>query len=174
MAGIPDEIYKRLRATLLACGPFDSNHQLRAIFANASLAPWSNQVPEANNPAERVEAVISFLKDKNRRGTQMNGLILLLQVLQDRNDQQDSCYEQLTRLIEELSSYFQSGLDADRFTELRVETAYFKATRTDIFISYSHRDKRYLQELQNHLAPYRLSTHVEIWTTQELHLGLNG
>lgn len=46
-----------------------------------------------------------------------------------------------------------------------------KSPRTRAFISYSHKDKRYLQELQNHLVPYVQSEVVETWDDTNLQPG---
>ena len=38
-----------------------------------------------------------------------------------------------------------------------------KPLRNHAFISYSHKDKRYLQELHNHLVPYVRSEMIDVW-----------
>lgn len=42
---------------------------------------------------------------------------------------------------------------------------------TDVFISYSHRDKRFLKELHTHLAPYTRSGTVNAWDDTMIPLG---
>jgi V8-like Glu-specific endopeptidase len=110
MAGIPDVLYSHLRETLLECGPFDNDRQLRAVFANALLTPWRNRLPEETSPLNRVDAVIDFLLDKRRAETQTSALVLLLGVLRDRTDPQDECFARLNSLAEELAVALQIGI----------------------------------------------------------------
>lgn len=46
--------------------------------------------------------------------------------------------------------------------------ATLKSPRTHAFISYSHKDKKYLQELRSHLAPYLRSEVLETWDDTHL------
>jgi len=110
MSGIPDDLYNHLRETLLECGPFDNDRQLRAVFANALLTPWRNRLPEETSPLNRVDAVIDFLLDKRRAETQTSALVLLLGVLRDRTDPQDECFAHLNSLAEELAVALQVGI----------------------------------------------------------------
>lgn len=94
MAGISGELLSDLRETLLACGPFYSSSELRTVFVDARLQPWRNNLPDAGSNTGRVEAVISYLIDRhNRHGD--NALYLLVQVLRDRTDPEDACYDRL-------------------------------------------------------------------------------
>ncbi len=47
-----------------------------------------------------------------------------------------------------------------------------KPARTSTFISYSHRDKKYLQELQIHLNNYTRLNHIEVWDDTRISAGL--
>lgn len=100
MPGIPNNLHNLLRKVLLECGPFETDQQIRAVFTNSLLAPWRNRLPQANNPADRVDSIISFLVDKRRAETQTSALVLLLGVLRDRTDQDDECYPRLSSLAE--------------------------------------------------------------------------
>ncbi len=104
MAGIPQNLYIPLRETLVECGSFDNDEQLRAIFAHELLSPWRNQVPEARSVMDRVDVVVSFLIGRRRAETQTNALVLLLLVLRDRTDQHDACYTRLAKLTEALDA----------------------------------------------------------------------
>ena len=46
-----------------------------------------------------------------------------------------------------------------------------KPIRNRAFISYSHKDKRYLHELTTHLAPYVQSEMVDVWDDTQIHPG---
>jgi hypothetical protein len=85
LSGIPSHINNRLRTTLLKCGPFRSDDELRAVFVDARINPWRNRLPETSNPASRVRAIINFLYDQ-ASATKENALVLLLRVLRDEVD----------------------------------------------------------------------------------------
>ncbi|HLG62594.1 MAG TPA: toll/interleukin-1 receptor domain-containing protein [Ktedonosporobacter sp.] len=170
MQGIPGAMYKRLRETLLECGPFDNNRQLKAIFADAALAPWHDRIPEANNSADRVEAIIHFLSKKYHSETQTNALVLFLEVLKNRIDQHDACYEHLAKLAAELNSLFPGKAIAANPHPHHVPPAP-PAARTKIFISYSDTDKKYLQELKQQLAFYIRNNQIAVWDNTNIKPG---
>ena len=108
MPGLPSELGKELRSALLECGPFESNAELRRVFADDRLYPWRHQVPEAASRQGRVEAVLAFLPDKyhERSG---NALLALLEVSQARLDPEDSCYQQLAGLAAKWAQMLDQG-----------------------------------------------------------------
>jgi len=112
MAGIPPNMHKQLREALLDCGPFGDDNQLRAVFAHPKLRPWRHSVPQASNPADRVDATIAFLVEKRRADTKENALVLLLQVLSERFDPADECHPRLAKLAENLERARSSGSPA--------------------------------------------------------------
>ena len=61
---VPSDLYTRLTATLLRCGPFDS--ALRAVFADVRISPWRNQIPQAENPDKRVRKAIDLEREQPR------------------------------------------------------------------------------------------------------------
>lgn len=97
-------LYTRLQSTLLRCGPFHSDRELRAVFADARISLWRELLPEADNPAGRVRTVIDLLRDKSSTA-QQNGLILLLRVLAGQTSPADTCHQDLTDLAEALESH---------------------------------------------------------------------
>ncbi len=75
----PSNLVIPLRKTLLDCGPFDTNRQLRAIFAHPPLRLWQNRLPGADNRQDQVDFMVDFLLGQyTSEGA--NGLILFLQV----------------------------------------------------------------------------------------------
>lgn len=103
--GIPPLLYSRLRAALQTCGAFDSDVTLRAIFVDARLMPWQNQIPEADSVFARIERTIAFLfaHTADASGHQENALVLLLYVLSERTDYGDANQRRLFELAEELA-----------------------------------------------------------------------
>ena len=164
MQGIPSNLYSRLRRILLQCELFDSNNRLRTLFDDKRLIPWSNQVPEAQSRAERVEAVIHFLIGKRLSGTQEIALVLLLEVLQDRTDPGDASYQQFIDLMKDLReispNHMSSAIPMNKPLQNLLGG---KPTRTSTFISYSYKDKQYLQELQVHLKHYMRQDNIKVW-----------
>lgn len=110
MPAIPSNVHKRLRETLLDCGPFGDDNQLRAVFAHPTLKPWRHSVPQASNQADRVDAAIAFLIEKRRSDTRENALVLLLRVLSGRYDPNDECHPRLARLADDLEHALGGGL----------------------------------------------------------------
>jgi WD40 repeat protein len=99
---LPDGVYGELRASLLACGPFDDDRELHAIFADPRLHPWRERAPQAGDAGRRVEATIAALHG-HYDGAQKPALALLLEVLRDRTDPDDSCHGRLAGLVEQLN-----------------------------------------------------------------------
>ena len=97
MAGIPSSINKALQGVLIRCGPFGSEQELRAVFADARLAPWRNSLSSASSLAGRVTQTISLLSDKHNTNGD-NALVLFLEVLQDRVSPEDGCHNELGQM----------------------------------------------------------------------------
>ncbi|MBN1876357.1 MAG: hypothetical protein JXA33_19185 [Anaerolineae bacterium] len=102
--GLPPHLYSRLRATLRTCGPFGSDEALRAVFVDARITPWRDRLPEAANPAERIQKTVVYLfaQQADRAGATENALLLFLHVLRDAATPGDACHRRLTELAEEL------------------------------------------------------------------------
>jgi hypothetical protein len=98
----------------LDCGPFGDDADLRAVFAHAKLKPWLHSVPQAHNPAARVDRVVAFLIDKHRSDTKENALVLLLRVLSERLDVADECHQRLVALAAELERALAGGISANQ------------------------------------------------------------
>jgi len=80
---LPVDTHRRLRETLMRCGPFDSNGELRQLFVDSRLSPWRHTVPGAGSRAGRVDALIAFLVDRENVAGE-KALALLVQVLAER------------------------------------------------------------------------------------------
>lgn len=103
-AGIPLDLLSQLRETLLECEQFESDRQLRSVFAYARLKPWRNSLPQAASPTSRVDAVIDFLVNKRRSDTKENALVLLLRVLSNLIEERDELHQHLANLADELEN----------------------------------------------------------------------
>ncbi len=85
---LPSLLHNKLRQTLMDNGPFDSNEELRGIFADPRLSQWRHSVPEATNRASRVNFTIAkLLDDWNANGE--NALYLFLVVLTENMENLD-------------------------------------------------------------------------------------
>ena len=100
---ISPNLLKQLRATLLRCGLFSNDYELMAVFIDDRLSPWRDQIPSAESPASRVDAIISFLINK-QNASQRNALVLLLRVLSERKDPRDICYNDLAEVANALET----------------------------------------------------------------------
>jgi two-component system NtrC family response regulator len=100
-AGLRPFVNASLIETLIACGPFTDDQALRALFVDARISPWRNQLSQSSTPISRVRMVIELLHDQyNDR--QENALALFLQVLCDQTDSNTRCFGQLIQLADEL------------------------------------------------------------------------
>ena len=97
---LPSELEQRLRAALLRCGPFDSDSSLRAIFVDARIAAWRDDIPD--NTASRGKRVAAFIEGllDQRDDAGSNALALVLRVLADRTPPGDSCHRELAGLAD--------------------------------------------------------------------------
>jgi hypothetical protein len=96
------KLSQRLVKVLSTCDAFESNRQLRAVFGDARLSPWRDNLPQTDELSSRVTQTIGYLQDKWNTG-QENALCLLLRVLRDRTDQRDNRHRELTELIQRLA-----------------------------------------------------------------------
>ena len=91
---LPPDRYNAIRQLLLDCAPMDSNRAIRALFMQGKLSTWKNRVPDATDRQERVELLIERFADKHNSDGE-NALLLLLEVLRDREETADLCHKQL-------------------------------------------------------------------------------
>ncbi len=102
MPAIPAEILNRLYRALLSCGPFTNDDMLRAVFADARLNAWYQQLPQAHNLDERVRLTVDILRDRYS-AAQENALVLFLRVLGEQTTPNDACHQALAQLADELA-----------------------------------------------------------------------
>lgn len=101
MTGISPNTLNRLRAVLLSCSQFTSNGSLPAIFTDARISLWRGELLQMPSQDGRIDSLIHVLHDKcNRNGD--NALVLLLNVLRDRIDSEDSRHSQLAEISDVL------------------------------------------------------------------------
>ncbi len=103
MKGLPGDLYGRLQAALLRCGPFDSDRELRPLFVDARLSAWRDLLPEADNRVKRVQAVINQLSQRENLAGE-NALVLLLCVIAENTPPGDACRGQMTALAQEVAA----------------------------------------------------------------------
>lgn len=123
MAGIPPELYQKLRQFLLDCEQFESDRALQSIVSTYQpLRPW-RFLPQANSMASRVNLVISYLHNKYHSETKENALVLLLRLLKDLIEEEDQRHQQLVNLIIELENAFADNSSRDNLKpETKTET----------------------------------------------------
>jgi hypothetical protein len=181
MAGIPSALYNLLKQALLDCGPFESDAALRAVFVDDRLKPWRNSLPQASNPAARVEAVMAFLVDKRRADTKENALVLLLRVLSERVDTADECHLRLVGLAADLAEALGEGEAPHRppvtvsqpsdpkpvphapqpdASKQRIPSA---AEKKDFFVSYNAADKQWAEWIAWQLEAAGYTMVIQAW-----------
>jgi len=111
MDGIPGDLYKRVQAALLRCGPFDSDRTLRPLFVDARLSAWRDLLPEASNRVERAQAVIEALSERTNPAGE-NALALLLRVIAENTPPGDACRGQLATLAGQVAAVLRGDMPA--------------------------------------------------------------
>jgi hypothetical protein len=96
-SSIPPYLYDELFYVLSACGPFATDRELRAIFADETLSPWRNRLPEVDNPYERVTGIIDLLHNQHNKSGE-NALVLFLRMLSEGFDPRNHCHQDLAYL----------------------------------------------------------------------------
>jgi len=103
MPGLSSPLLKKLKTSLLDCGPFGSDRALAGVFTDERIAPWKNQVSEASSKRERVDLFVSdFLNRKNRAGQSV--LVLFLQAVHDQAQEDDECRQRLDDVAIEVAA----------------------------------------------------------------------
>lgn len=101
-SGLAPALYRRLHTTLLRCGPFRSDVDLRPLFVDSRISPWRDHVPSRDTPSARVAAVIDALLGRANADGEP-ALALLVRVLRDRTPPGDACHDQLDALANDVS-----------------------------------------------------------------------
>lgn len=101
MSGVSDDLLKRLRDTLSRCGPFNSDEELRTAFIDSRIELWKNNLPQAKNRKMRIDFTIEYLSER-WNSKKENGLVLFLQTLADQIPHNDSCFLEVTNLVQAL------------------------------------------------------------------------
>jgi formylglycine-generating enzyme required for sulfatase activity len=109
MSGLPSDLNKRLRDTLVMCPQFDTDENLRAIFVDERIFPWRNALSQAISRNSRVQLAINFLYEQQNIRNE-NALVLLLQVLSECVDLGDILCHKLSALADEV----ERCLDSER------------------------------------------------------------
>lgn len=111
MATIAPETLAWLRDVFKTCGPFSNDRELSAVFVDARVAPWRDDLPEADSRIDRVDALIEYLHDNfsavasdKEDVVPQNALVLFTQVLVDRTDPEDACYVTLQAVAQRLAA----------------------------------------------------------------------
>lgn len=99
MSGIEPGLLNRLENTLRECREFQSDQTLYAVFVDARISIWREELSNATSVTDRVTLTIGNLENKYSENGD-NALILLLYVLKDKYS--DIRRKELTQLIKEL------------------------------------------------------------------------
>jgi hypothetical protein len=109
MPGLSSALLKKLKESLLDCGPFGSDRTLVGVFVDDRIAHWKNHVSEASTRRERVDFFVSdFLNRQNRAG--QNALVLFLQAVHDQAEEEDTCHLRLNDLAIEVAAAISTEL----------------------------------------------------------------
>lgn len=109
MPAIPALLQNRLRDTLLRCGPFGSDAELRAIFSDDRISAWVADLPEADKSRLRVDRTVAYLGDCYNSADE-NVLAIFLQILAECTSPADQCHQDLLTLAVDLEDQLNAGV----------------------------------------------------------------
>jgi hypothetical protein len=99
--GISPSLRNKVKTTLLRCGPFSSNEDLRRLFNESRIKTWASGLPDAHSPEGRVNASIEYLHMRRNKSGE-NALVLFLRVLSDNTH--GDCPQVLAKLASQLEA----------------------------------------------------------------------
>lgn len=101
--GLSPSLFNELRDVLQRCFSFDSSEKIKYLVGNTQpISMWVDEIPQETNASGRLDAVINLFKDK-RTTSDQNGLVLFLETIRERVDQNDKCHQELGSLIKRTS-----------------------------------------------------------------------
>ena len=102
MPGLPSQLLINLKKTLLESSAFNKHSTLAALFEDARIKPWKNDIPEADSKKERVDLFVSaFINRWSKSGPSV--LVLFLQVLHDEALEEETYQQRLNDLAIEVA-----------------------------------------------------------------------
>lgn len=124
--GLPPALLRRMHEVLLRCFPFDSHRELKNfVQLTQPISMWVKDIPEHTDANTRIEAVISFFLSRWTDSNE-NGLVLFLEAILNRVNENDKCHEQLRNLIKETNGEISSQIltqDRPKDLEARLRVA---------------------------------------------------
>jgi len=148
MISIPPKIYARLLEALPRCGPFSTDAEIRAVFADGRLAQWRDSLPQANNLKSRVELLINYLGEQYNASRE-NALVLLLYVLGERILPSDNCHHELAELASEFEALSTKTQD-----KLKTKSARIPAHENIVLAESAYDDCRLLEIVPNEVTNF--------------------
>lgn len=170
MLNIPSNTFSSLRRILLQCGPFESNQQLRAVFAHPLLQPWQAGLPQTESVVERVDLLINYLMNA-RRNTGEYILPIFLWISAERIDPQITCHHLLSDLAKALGySHTPKTMDVEKCRPVddhaNPDDAQLECPQRlskDFFISYNGADHQWAEWIAWQLEKAGYSTFIQAW-----------
>lgn len=138
MGTLPPETLALARDAFKTCGPFDSNLDLLAVFEDARLAPWREDVPLAGNRLDRIDALIAWLledtsaQDEQETSCPHHALVLFTRVCAEHAGRDDACYDQLQAVAQRLA---EASTEAQKTADDRDRTVRYGPSLADIVAS---------------------------------------
>lgn len=170
MQNIPSNIFSSLRRILLQCGPFETNQQLRAVFAHPLLQPWQVGLPQTESVADRVDLLINYLMNA-KRNTGEYILPIFLWISAERIDPQNTCHRLLSDLAKALGySHTPRTMDVEQCRPVDdhanpddAQLGRSQRVSKDFFISYNGADYQWAEWIAWQLEKAGYSTVIQAW-----------
>ncbi|HSH04246.1 MAG TPA: tetratricopeptide repeat protein [Anaerolineae bacterium] len=98
---LTNELLQEIRAVFEGCRPFRTAEMVKTLFDDKRLHQWRFRVPEAKTEDERMEQIRAWLYNLTDIDGR-NGLVLLLDVLREKESVGDSCQQAYERLADKV------------------------------------------------------------------------
>ncbi len=98
---IHQPLLNRVKQLLLKCDAFHNPRVLDTIMRSPRLVSWQADLPITDAIDKRVDLTVDYLAEK-RHSNGESALVLLLEVLAERQTPQDQCHRELLELANEL------------------------------------------------------------------------
>ncbi len=106
MVTLPGILVERCRETLLKSDKFDTDQKLQTVFViQQELAPYRDELPEADSRGDRVDKVIAFLLHKDSIGEQAV-FLKFLRALLHHTSKEEYLFTELWQLCIEVESVY--------------------------------------------------------------------
>lgn len=100
MPGFPPDVAEMIINTVMRVDQFNSDSSLRAMFITTELAPFKDQVPDANSKYDRAHKVMKWMAESGKKEI----VLAFLKTLEARYQTGDGMKNDLQKVIQSVTN----------------------------------------------------------------------